>query len=120
MKPSEAVGRHGESIRRVESHRRRNPQVFDSVGRVESAEQSDLDLLFEPTRGATLFDIGAIQVDLQILLGVRMEVLTPRVLPEMSRRGVIPRAEAVHPELLLPLHGEGVTNSRRRRSRRIG
>ncbi|MBI4988192.1 MAG: nucleotidyltransferase family protein [Rhodocyclales bacterium] len=94
MKPSQALQSHRNAIRRiVESHRARNARIFGSVLRGEDEEDSDLDLLVEPLPGATLFDLGAIQVELEETLGVHVEVLTPGDLPEKFRSRVL--AEAV-------------------------
>ena len=96
MKPSEALHRNREAIRRViEAHRTRNARVFGSVLRGEDREGSDLDLLVDPTPETSLFDIGAIQIELQVLLGVRVDVLTPRALPEKFRAAVIAQAQPV-------------------------
>jgi predicted nucleotidyltransferase len=93
MKPSVALNAHGEAIRRVvEAHRARNPRVFGSVLDGTDTEASDLDLLIDPAPGMTLFDIGAIIEDLQELLGVRVDVLTPDCLPEKWRARVLAEA----------------------------
>jgi predicted nucleotidyltransferase len=94
MKPSEALQSHRIAIRRiVESHRAHNARVFGSVLHGEDSEDSDLDLLVEPLPDATLFDLGAIQVELEEALGVSVEVLTPNDLPVKFRSQVL--AEAV-------------------------
>ena len=94
MKPSDALRVHREAIRRVvESHRASNARVFGSVARGDDAEGSDIDILIDPTPDTTLFDIGAIRHELQKLLGVPVDVLTPRALPEKFRASVM--AEAV-------------------------
>jgi len=95
MKPSLALLSHHEAIRRVvESHRTRNPRVFGSVLHGEDQEESDLDLLVDPLPGVTLFDLGAIQIELEEMLGVHVDVLTPGDLPskyhEMVLREAIP------------------------------
>ncbi|MGH8229955.1 MAG: nucleotidyltransferase family protein [Steroidobacteraceae bacterium] len=96
MKPSEALERHREAVRRViESHRARNARVFGSVLSGRDTEQSDLDLLIDPTPETTLFDIGAIRVELRKLLGVPVDVLTPRALPEKMRATVLAQARPV-------------------------
>jgi len=96
MKPSEALRRHREAIRRiVESHRTSNARVFGSVLHGEDTEQSDLDLLVDPTPETTLFDIGAIRVELRELLGVKVDVLTPKALPERARAAVLAEARPV-------------------------
>lgn len=94
MKPSVALAAHREAIRRVvESHRACNARVFGSVIRGEDTEHSDLDILVDPTPETTLFDIGAIRHELLQLLGVPVDVLTPKALPEKFRATVL--AEAV-------------------------
>lgn len=94
MKPSEALAAHREPIRRiVEAHRARNPRVFGSVLHGADVDGSDLDLLIDPTPDTTLLDIGAIRYELRRLLGVQVDVLTPRALPESFRDRVL--AEAV-------------------------
>jgi predicted nucleotidyltransferase len=50
-------------------------------------------LLIDPTAETTLMDIGAIRHELLQLLGVPVEVVTPRALPARFREAVI--AEAV-------------------------
>lgn len=93
MKPSEALRTHSATIRRiVESHRARNARVFGSVLHGEDADNSDLDLLVDPLPGATLFDMGAIQVELEDALGIPVDVLTPGDLPEKFRAQVLREA----------------------------
>jgi uncharacterized protein len=59
----------------------------------EDTEESDLDLLVEPSPQMSLMDIAAIQVELEKLLGVTVDVLTPNALPAKFRSTVL--AEAV-------------------------
>ena len=94
MKPSVALATHRAAIRRVvAAHRARNARVFGSVARGEDSEGSDLDILIDPTPDTTLFDIGAIRHELLQLLGVPVDVLTPKALPGNVRTIVL--AEAV-------------------------
>ena len=94
MRPSEALADHREDIRRVvEAHRACNPRVFGSVIHGDDAEDSDLDILIDPTPETTLLDIGAMRHELLQILGVSVDVLTPKALPEEFRAAVI--AEAV-------------------------
>ena len=82
MKPSDALRLHRDAARRViESHRARNARVFGSVVRGDDTDASDLDILVDPTPETTLFDIGAIRHELRKLLGVPVDVLTPKALP---------------------------------------
>jgi len=78
MKPSIALQQHREAIKQiVERHHARNVRVFGSVLYGEDTNDSDLDLLIDPTHETTLFDIGAIRHELLQLLGVQVDVLTP-------------------------------------------
>jgi len=96
MKPSELLRSHRDEIRRVvEENRTRNPRVFGSVLSGEDVEGSDLDLLVDPTPDTTLLDIARIQNRLQRLLGVSVDVLTPKALPESFRDRVLAEAEPV-------------------------
>jgi len=96
MKPSEALRTNREAIRQVvAAHRASNPRVFGSVVHGEDTEGSDLDILIDPTPETTLFDIGAIRHDLLQLLGMPVDVLTPKALPEKFRAAVLAEAEPV-------------------------
>ena len=94
MKPSEALRLNRAAIRRVvEAHRASNVRVFGSVALGDDTNDSDLDLLIDPSPETTLFDIGAIRHELHTLLGVPVDVLTPMALPDTLREMVL--ADAV-------------------------
>lgn len=96
MKPSTALERHRDTIRRiVRAHRARNPRVFGSAVHGEDTESSDLDILVDPIGDASLLDIARIQVELEKCLGVSVDVLTPKGLPEKIRVQVLREAEPV-------------------------
>lgn len=96
MKPSIALASHREAIRRVvASHRACNPRIFGSVIHGDDTEDSDLDILIDPMPETTLFDIGAIRHELLQLLGVPVDVLTPKALPEKFRSAVLSEAVPV-------------------------
>lgn len=94
MRPSLVLQKNRAAIRMIAlRHRVRNVWVFGSVVRGEDRENSDLDLLVEPTDETTLMDIGAIRHELRQLLGFDVDVLTPLALPESFRAQVL--AEAI-------------------------
>ena len=96
MKPSEAFERNRDTIRRVvEANRACNPRIFGSVVRGEDTESSDLDVLVDPLPGATLFDLGAIQIELQELLGVHVDLLTLEDIHPKFRSHVLQEAVAL-------------------------
>ena len=94
MKPSVALQRHRDTIRRVvAAHHAQNACIFGSVAQGMDVEGSDLDILVDPTPETTLFDIGAIRHELLQCLGVAVDVLTPNALPDEFRAAVL--AEAI-------------------------
>ncbi len=93
MRPSEALNMHRAEIRRiVESHRARNARVFGSVLHGQDTDDSDLDILVDRQPGMTLFDLGALYYELNQLLDVPVDVLTPMALPEKFRVTVLTEA----------------------------
>jgi len=96
MKPSEALAQYREDIRRIVSENRSdNPRVFGSALHGDDTDGSDLDLLIDPAPKASLMDIARIQNQLQELLGVPVDVLTPLSLPENYRGRVLSEASPV-------------------------
>jgi len=76
-------------------HRTENVRVFGSVARGEDTETSDLDLLVDPLPGATLLDLGAIQIELEDSLGISVHVVTAGDLPSKFRDEVLEEAVPV-------------------------
>lgn len=96
MKPSEALAAHRQEIREIVlAHRAVNARVFGSVVHGLDTDESDLDILVDPTADTTLFDLGAIRYKLRNLLGIQVDVLTPGALPEKFRQIVISEARPV-------------------------
>ncbi len=95
-KPSEMLHQNRDMIRRIAaSHRTENLRVFGSVVHGDDTSASDLDLLVDPLPGATLLDLGAIQIELQEALGIAVDVLTPGDIPAKFRDRVLREARAV-------------------------
>lgn len=96
MKPSQALQAHRAEIRRIVlMNRAHNPRVFGSVLRGDDTEASDLDLLVDTTAQTSLLDIARIQQTLRRVLGVPVDVLTPKALPEKFRAAVVAQAQPV-------------------------
>jgi len=93
MKPSMALELHRDAVRNIALKRRvQNIRVFGSVLYGTDTDQSDLDLLVDPTSKTTLMDIGAIRYELRQLLGIPVDVLTPNALPKKFRERVVREA----------------------------
>lgn len=96
MRPSTALESHRQAILQiVESHNALNPRVFGSVANGTDREDSDLDILIDPTSETTLFDIGVIRRELKCLLGIEVDVLTPNALPDSFRNQVLAEAKRI-------------------------
>ncbi len=96
MKPSLALAEKRDIVREMAGRfRAANVRVFGSVLHGDDADDSDLDLLVDPLPGATLFDLGGLQVELEALLGVPVDLLTPGDLPEKFRARVLAEARPV-------------------------
>lgn len=70
-------------------------RVFGSAARGDDTEASDLDILVDPADETKLLDIGAIQQELQQLLGMDVHVLTPGALPDGHREEILSEARPV-------------------------
>jgi predicted nucleotidyltransferase len=96
MRRSEALHLHRDEIRRiVESCRAKNPRTFGSVLHGEDTEQSDLDILVDPTPETSVLDIGEMRCQLRTLLGVPVDVLTPQALDFRLRDRAISEAQSM-------------------------
>jgi len=96
VKPSEALDRHRAALCSAAArHRLTNPRVFGSAARGSDGSGSDLDILVDPLPGATLFDLGGFQDEMEDLLGVQIDVRTPGDLPASIRDRVSSEAKPV-------------------------
>ena len=96
MRPlRELVDAHREEIKAIVArHHGRSVAIFGSVARGEEGPGSDLDFLVELDEGARPMEILSIGVELEELLGVKVDVGTPESLRADVRdeilAGVIP------------------------------
>ena len=96
MRPSAAIDTKRHVVREIVSRfRTANPRIFGSTLDGTDLEGSDLDLLVDTLPGATLFDLGGLQEELQAVLGVRVDLLTPGDLPSALRARILAAATAV-------------------------
>lgn len=93
MKPSETLRLHRNELRELAARFGvRQPRVFGSVLTGSDAEDSDLDLLIEAPPGTTLLTLAALQNEAERLLGVRVDVQTPRSISARFRDDVLKQA----------------------------
>lgn len=84
-----------EILRIAARHGARNVRVFGSMVRGEANQASDIDFLVEMEPGRSLLDLGGLQVELESLLGRRVDVVTVRGLKARIRDRVLREAVAV-------------------------
>lgn len=93
MRPSTVLATKRIAVREVVNRfNSANPRVFGSVMHGTDQDGSDLDLLVDALPGATLFDLGGLQEELEALLGVQVDLLTPSDLPQKFRAKVLAEA----------------------------
>jgi len=93
MNVNELVGNKREEVLRIaERHGARNVRVFGSVARGEAMPDSDVDFLVDMEPGRSLLDLGGLLMDLQELLGRRVDVVTERGLRDRVRQRVLREA----------------------------
>ena len=91
MKPSIALDLKRGAVREAASRfRTENPRIFGSVLHGTDQDGSDLDLLVDALPGATLFDLGGLQVELETLLGIHVHLFdSGRLADEVPRQGTV-------------------------------
>jgi uncharacterized protein len=93
MKPSEALAAHRAGLRRLAGrYGLSRPRVFGSVASGTDTDESDLDLLVDPTATTGLLALAGFKIEVEKLLGVPVSVLTPNALPAKFRAEVLQRA----------------------------
>ncbi|MFZ5866414.1 MAG: nucleotidyltransferase family protein [Thermodesulfobacteriota bacterium] len=76
-----------EILRIAAAHGARNVRVFGSVIRGEADHKSDIDLLVTLDPGTTLLDHAALILELEVLLGCKVDVASDRGLrPRVKER----------------------------------
>ena len=70
----------------------RNVRVFGSVARGEADEQSDIDLIVDFEPGRSLLDHAGLWLELQDLLGVKVDVVSGRGIKPRIRERVLQEA----------------------------
>lgn len=93
MKPGELFKENREAILEIAAkHGARNVRIFGSFARGEADAESDIDFLVEMEPGRSIFDMGGLLMDLQELLGRKVDVATDRGLKPRIRDHVMREA----------------------------
>jgi len=84
-----------EILRVAAQHGAHNIRVFGSVARGEAGERSDVDLLVDLEPGRSGLDQAGLMLDLEDLLGCRVDVVTEAGLYWLLRRRILKEARAL-------------------------
>jgi predicted nucleotidyltransferase len=96
MRPSVVLDMKRNAVREATSRfRATNPRAFGSVLHGTDEDSSDIDLLVDALPGVTLFDLGGLQDELESMLGIPVDLLTPADLPAKFRAKVLKEAQPV-------------------------
>ncbi len=87
--------KRAEILRVASRHGASDVRVFGSVARGEADRESDIDFLVELETGRSLLDLGGLQMELESLLGRRVDVVTVRGLKARIRERVLREAVPV-------------------------
>ena len=87
--------KRGEILCIASEHGAREVRVFGSVARGEADWESNIDFLAELEPGRSLLDLGGLQMELESLLGRRVDVVTAHGLKARIRERVLQEAVPV-------------------------
>lgn len=81
--------KRGEIVSIAARHGARNLRVFGSVARGEATQDSDIDILIELEPGRSLMDHAALILELEKVLGCKVDIVTERGLRPRIRDRVL-------------------------------
>jgi hypothetical protein len=73
-------------------HGARDVRIFGSVARGDEIEQSDVDVLVNMEPGRSLFDMGGLLMELEQILGCKVDLVTEKGLKPRIRDRVLREA----------------------------
>jgi uncharacterized protein len=88
MRPSTLLQQHIDQVREaISRYPVRNPRFFGSSARGDDRQDSDVDILVDPLPQTTFYDLADLEMELEDILGCKVDVRTPRELaPEVAER----------------------------------
>lgn len=93
MDLTEILSRKEEIKNIAEKYGAHNVRVFGSFVRGEAHPESDVDFLIDLERGRSFFDRVSIQLELEEMLGCRVDVVSARGLKARVRERVLEEAQ---------------------------
>lgn len=88
------IASHRAAIRALAAkHGVTDVRVFGSMARGDATEASDVDLLVRPLPGTSLLDLGGLLMEVEELLGRRVEIVSERALHPGIRERILQEAQ---------------------------
>lgn len=81
-----------EILRIAAKHGAKNIRVFGSVAKGEAGPESDIDFLVDMDPSSSLMDLGSLLMDLQDLLGRKVDIVEPEGLHWFVRDRILKEA----------------------------
>ena len=92
MTIADLLSRRDEILRVAAGHGARNVRVFGSVARGEAGSESDVDFLVDLEPGRSLMDLSRLTLDLEDLLGRKVDVVPASSVYWLLRRRILKEA----------------------------
>jgi len=93
MKLKMLIEKHRDDILKLaQRYGARDVRIFGSVARGDDIEQSDVDVLVNMEPGRSLFDMGGLLMDLETLLGCKVDLATEKGLKPRIKDRVLHEA----------------------------
>lgn len=86
------LNHRGEIIAIAKRHGASDIRIFGSVARGDTTDASDMDLIVRFEAGRSLFDHGGLLMDLEDLLGVKVDVIDEEAMRPRFRQHVVKEA----------------------------
>ena len=86
------VARRADILAAAANRGARHVRLFGSVVRGQAGPDSDIDFLVDLDHGRSLLDLGGLLMDLQALLGRKVDIVTPAGLRHTVRESVLKEA----------------------------
>lgn len=89
------AAKRDEILKLARSYGVQSIKVFGSVARGDDSDSSDIDFLVSLEDGRSLFDTGALLMELEELLGCRVDVLSERGLRKRFKERIMQEASSL-------------------------
>ena len=83
-------------IQILQSYQVKKAALFGSYARGDNNDKSDIDILIEPAKGTTLFDMAGMQIDLQNSLKKSVDLVTYGSINPMLKDNILKDEQVIY------------------------